>query len=247
MFEKKLLECDLKTLTLDKAIDLARTFEATQLQLQQFSNSSRLGDRVDAIHKGNRNKSNGKFHKPSETEAKMCYFCGLPYHPRESCPAKEKNRNKCGKVGHWGKVCRNAKKDNFFRQPNPNSERGHKPNKWQGGAKKSTSGNKKGKKIDLNEVQNSENAMQLGIPTDFENLSFDTLSVNINSVSDEVFTSIRIKPYDGIALDICTNLHGKVDTGAQGNILPLRTFRKLYPKFVNAQGLPTNTTFQKLP
>ena len=85
---KKLLECDPKTLTLDKAIDLSRTFEATQLQLQQFANSSKFGESVDAIHKHNRNKP--KFHKSSKIESKTCYFCGLPYHKREACPAKEK-------------------------------------------------------------------------------------------------------------------------------------------------------------
>ena len=111
---KKLLECDPKTFTLDKAIDLARTFKATQLQLQQFTNSSRLGESVDAIHKGNRNKSNGKFHKSNKTEAKMCYFCGLPYHPKESCLAKKKYCNKCGKLGHWGRFVKTQNLKTFF-------------------------------------------------------------------------------------------------------------------------------------
>ena len=96
-------------------------------------------------------------------------------------------------------------------------------------------------------MQNNENAMQLGIPADFENLSFNTLSVNINSVSDEIFTYIRIKPYDGIGLDICTNLHGEVDTSAQGNILPLRMFQKLYPKFVMPRVYRLIPHFQRLP
>ena len=37
---KKILDQDPKSLTLDKAVDLARTYEATQSQLQQFSQKS---------------------------------------------------------------------------------------------------------------------------------------------------------------------------------------------------------------
>ena len=34
----------------------------------------------------------------------------------------------------------------------------------------------------------------------------------------------------------------KVDTGAQGNILPLRIFKNTFPEHVDEHGLPTGTT-----
>ena len=34
-----------------------------------------------------------------------CFFCGLRRHPRSKCPAKDSSCNKCGKVGHYAKVC----------------------------------------------------------------------------------------------------------------------------------------------
>ena len=39
-----------------------------------------------------------------------------------------------------------------------------------------------------------------------------------------------------------THLRGKVDTGAEGNILPLRTFRKMFPRYISDEGYPLKTT-----
>ena len=37
-------------------------------------------------------------------------------------------------------------------------------------------------------------------------------------------------------------LKGKVDTGAAGNILPMRTYKQIFPQRVSSKGLPLNTT-----
>ena len=50
--------------------------------------------------------------------------------------------------------------------------------------------------------------------------------------------TIKIEPYPTRT----TNLRGKVDTGAQSSILPLRTFRNIFPQHVDSKGLPTTTT-----
>lgn len=232
---KKLLECDPKSLTLDKAVDFSRTFEATQLQLLQFGQAQRDVNSVNYVRKGNQKKP--RFTNSKAKESQSCYKCGLTYHTQEVCPARDQHCNNCGIVGHWGKVCRNSKQSS--------KQNAHRPNTWQSKSSKSYSVKKK---KNINEVQNrpSDNS-QLDLPVDFESLSFDTLIVNCDSVGnsekEEVFASIRIKPYDIIGSDVSTNMRGKVDTGAQGNVLPLRTFKKLYPKYVNSKGLPTNTKY----
>ena len=37
----------------------------------------------------------------------------------------------------------------------------------------------------------------------------------------------------------------KVDTGAQGNILPLLTFRRMYSELLDANGFPAKTNLRK--
>ena len=44
--------------------------------------------------------------------------------------------------------------------------------------------------------------------------------------------------------DIAT-LKGKVDTGAQGNVLPLRTYAAIYPDDLDKKGLPRSTSFSR--
>ena len=45
--------------------------------------------------------------KEEQSQSKeACGYCGRSKHPRADCPAKEKECNKCGKVGHFGNVCR---------------------------------------------------------------------------------------------------------------------------------------------
>ena len=39
---------------------------------------------------------------------KICFFCGLRYHNRASCPAKNAICHKCNKKGHFFKVCRST-------------------------------------------------------------------------------------------------------------------------------------------
>ena len=56
----------------------------------------------------------------------------------------------------------------------------------------------------------------------FEQLHFDDVSVK-HDASDEVFATLKIKLRNG-TWERPASLKVKVDTGAQGNILPLRTF-----------------------
>ena len=46
----------------------------------------------------------------SVSSSTKCYFCGLGRHPRSKCPARDSICNKCGRKGHWAKVCRSTEK-----------------------------------------------------------------------------------------------------------------------------------------
>ena len=69
----------------------------------------------------------------------------------------------------------------------------------------------------------------------FQNLTFDSIEMPDGT---QAYATLKIEPYPGIS----TNLKGKIDTGSQGNILPLRTFAKLFPKRLNKAKEPTNIT-----
>ena len=63
------------------------------------------------------------------------------------------------------------------------------------------------------------------------------MTVNyIESVRDEVFASVNIKLRSDDNRH--TALRAKLDTGAQGNLLPLRVYRRMYPQNLTAEGYP---------
>ena len=85
----------------------------------------------------------------------------------------------------------------------------------------------------------SENFSNVNANTSPQELALEELQFDIIGTKDrqrtEAFANVRIVPYPGRY----THLHGKVDTGAQGNILPLRVYRQIYPQRVNNDGLPS--------
>ena len=41
----------------------------------------------------------------SHSKTRKCFYCGAPYHNRSRCPARNADCNRCGKKGHFAKVC----------------------------------------------------------------------------------------------------------------------------------------------
>ena len=65
-------------------------------------------------------------------------------------------------------------------------------------------------------------------------LAFNT--VNINAVErDEVYATLSITLKD--RPDTPVTLRVKVDTGAQVNVMPLRTFQCMYPSNIDTEGI----------
>ncbi|CAB4015245.1 Hypothetical predicted protein [Paramuricea clavata] len=86
--------------------------------------------------------------------------------------------------------------------------------------------------------------------TQFETLTFESITIaNVNHQNlkaDEVFAEVGIhldpKPKATVKASLQTHakasLKAKVDTGAQGNILPLRLYRAMYPCKIDLKGNP---------
>ena len=79
--------------------------------------------------------------------------------------------------------------------------------------------------------------------SDFDELLFESIQIDSSAVSptsDEAFTKVQVELPD--INHPKPVLKMKVDTGAQGNILPLRIYRNMFPEHVDNNGLPTGTT-----
>ena len=93
--------------------------DSSQLQeIGRWPARSKKGMETSSSSVDARKTSNYKKGKSTQWEEKVkskeeqsqskeaCGYYGRSKHPRADCPAKEKECNKCGKVGHFGNVCR---------------------------------------------------------------------------------------------------------------------------------------------
>ena len=197
--QSKLLEQD-ATLTLDKAIDIARTQEATNQQLQDIRGNA-SSTAVYALRKG----------KPSipaqQGQSKLCGHCGTQHDPSKKalCPAYESKCRACGKLNHWKLVCRSAKVKNP-----PGRKQSYGPNKDR---------NKPGPSLPVHTVTEKGNT------PDIPQLYFDSLAINsLEANSKQAVVMVQVNIGQRSVPLVC-----KVDTGAEGNVIPVSLFRELCP------------------
>lgn len=95
MVRQRLLENS--TLTLDDAFKQARALEMAQIHSDDYQKSS-ISTFVNAVPNNNQRTH----------IQELCYFCGNKKHARQNCPAAGITCLKCGKRGHFAKVCKSA-------------------------------------------------------------------------------------------------------------------------------------------
>ena len=79
-------------MTLDEAVEIARTHEAAMDQEQDMKRTSEVVQ-INALRAG------------------KCTYCGRKHKPgKRHCPAGDETCDNCGKEGHWAVVCRAPKK-----------------------------------------------------------------------------------------------------------------------------------------
>ena len=121
-----------KNLTLENAIQIAKTAEAAEAAKEQLKQTARshMTASVNSLQKRkNRNygpqkksahsQQNGQFNKDKrdQTVSKCCKYCGKTNAKGTSnCPAYGKECNSCGKRNHFAKVCR-QKKEHELEKP----------------------------------------------------------------------------------------------------------------------------------
>ena len=119
--QEKLLEKGDRLSSLDEAMDIARTHEATVTQMAELSGAvgghTHAQSDVDVIKSGHYKKPSQStrtktsvLQSSSPSFAKKCQYCGKECHDRSVCPAKAATCHFCRKVGHFQHVCRQKQK-----------------------------------------------------------------------------------------------------------------------------------------
>ena len=75
---------------------------------------------------------------------------------------------------------------------------------------------------------------------DFATLTFEVVEISDISTENIITAQVQFNLDDGRV----ANLRGKVDTGAQGNLLPIRLFRQMFPERVDKTGRPRDGTLK---
>ena len=159
--------------------------------------------------------------KGKKYEIVDCKFCAKN-HTYGDCPAYYGKCSQCGKTGHWKVRCPQLQQRDVKRRPH---RRRNKPRHSKGPTNKSAI-------LQTDSVEEN-----------FERLAFDSIHTEPHgdSVGDiMVHIEARIPERTVPADMLC-----KIDTGAQGNVLPLRTFKKMYPEHADTPG--NCTLLQKRP
>ncbi|XP_014667285.1 PREDICTED: uncharacterized protein LOC106808892 [Priapulus caudatus] len=203
-FRKELLT-KVKGHEIRQVLERGRDYEAIQASQASLSAMKGNGPRVDEV----------------SVQKQKCHNCWLNHAPR-SCPAYRDKCHTCGRLGHWKKLCRSG---------------GSGPKKFQRSHKyerNNTSGHARDTKTrhrfdrrGQHELCVSDN--ESTSDSDTQAKSFYSLQVSDialhNIDRSEAYASLIVHPTHP---RVEGPIRLKVDTGAAGNTLPLRTYKQMF-------------------
>ena len=196
-------------------LDICRTYYTVESGARQMCASKS----VHAIRtsKGKPRQRQAQAPKPIGN----CPNCIKQHEPgKANCPAKESKCNKCQRIGHWARKCRSGQQTHTQHDDKPKSYGGNRKNYHK----------KKTHALEMDEEEFELDELLI------EDIRLDTVEMP----STEAFTSIRV-PSSTTASGL-QKVKVKVDTGAGGNVMPLRIFRQLHPEKIDSTGRPVGLT-----
>ena len=161
----------------------------------------------DAIqnHRG-RQESCGKSQSRGRSNSTIwnCKYCGKT-HNKGNCPAYGKKCQKCGCDNHFKAVCKSGS------QNEGSPKRDHSKQRFKKG---------KGKKFD--EVSKANEGAMDDLTEQVQSLFYN--DVWFNAINTRMHTNVECETPDGK----CSENTFKIDTGADGNLMPISMFTKLF-------------------
>ncbi|XP_064642786.1 uncharacterized protein LOC135497049 [Lineus longissimus] len=167
----------------------------------------------------------------SRPSRQPCGNCLLHHKPRQ-CPAYNDECKACGTLGHWEKCCRKSKNG---RKPYQNAERR--------GRRGSGTG-RRGNRRPVHEIgYTDERDSDQSDPETLGLQQFSSIKIS-SACLDALRTGVKPETEAYVNLDVrIPDIKGthllelKIDTGASGNTLPVRTYKQMYGKTATKQRL----------
>ena len=148
-------------------------------------------------------KDRSKSRSQSSGGIKDCKYCGSSHQCRQ-CPAHGKTCKSCGKKNHFAKKCQSGKGQS---QGHSTGSARHKSFKYQ--------------EVNLDQEVSDDQIDE--ITSEVKSMYYN--DVHFNSVNTRMHINLMTKSCNGSSMRTCF----KVDTGADGNLLPLGEFFKHFP------------------
>lgn len=196
-------------LTLDDAIEIAQNFQATLSSASSFEKQMS----VNSVRQG----------RSQSSHRKSCRYCGTS-HPPKKCPAYGKKCHKCGRTNHFGNVCQDprgrSKSSRRSKSKARNSDRYKNSSKTQ---------------VHANEVSDKQEQIYFDdTPLNCGSIQFSETNVatvtNSKGERQAIIAKLDINPPNVLRK---VTLKVKADTGSNGNIIPTRCLRQMYPSANN--------------
>ena len=210
--------------------------------------------KVNALQKHRGNGSGG-----FQDHQRRCGKCGTQHQPRK-CPAFGTKCGKCGGKNHWQAVCRGRPRHRG-RSSSRSTSRGSSASAERRGRsgsrrrrrfsrpfhKSRGRSTKKQSSVKRNEIHTDESDESPSAPPQdedqvirytFRSIKGKSLRIYTDTAEDrttEIITDVEVQLPHRNTLD---NMEVKVDCGAEANILPLRCYRQMFPRSVDAEGYP---------
>lgn len=164
---------------------------------------------------------------------RTCQNCGTNHKPRQ-CPAYNDECSACGTKGHWAKCCKKTKRQRQHFSRGRRSKSRPPQNKQHRQASKNYYRRQSESHVDA--IDSSDTVEECAYQKQFHSITISEKcmhSIDSKPPREEAYTILNVKPPD--LPDYGHTLRIKIDTGASGNALPLRTFKQMYGKDANTQ------------